>query len=891
MESTISNLKYGQVASNKDIVKRDIHFFIDSRLHHFKGSWFCELQTDELFCSDVIFAISDEFNIINGARCLIHPDDVQLINNYILAPLQKAEGHFTIRLITTYGKIVQLIVYNITKEDTKEGIVENIAEQSYRQYIIEKELIAIKERDELQLKTYSYSEKILSFGISYYNSSTHETYYTDGVFHIHGLPPQSLNPHFHTFSSFIHPDDKIAITHALEKSYELQVPVHVEYRILLKNSELRYISYSGRCFHNNKGELVICGIIEDTTERKLIDTEIENVRNDMELRDKMMRHSESMVKMANWYVNLLTRKIMYSDQIYKLYGLKAVGNPINVNALMHFVHPDDIALVTEANRKILYEHIAPDIEYRITTPEGRLKWLRQKGKTVINKFNELIMLGTIVDITEYKSNNLKINKLKEELDINKNSFKLMEEVCSSASWVWNLDTGNIKWSEGVYDLIGSKNKGMDITHRMFLNYVYPSDREKFTEQVNSILSDKKESEFQFRILRKGDTRYIHAHFQLDETNDKRIFLAILRDVTSFSELQKQLSDNEKMMETLNDTSTNQVIITDINNYIVKWNSICENEYGIKKEMAIGTNIFDIFPRLKTNEIIQNLQKVLNGEEIVLKEITSHISGNIQDVFMKPVRDENNNIKGALTIIRNVTKEYELKQQLTSRLHFIERLMESSVDRIIVLDKNMNYLLWNHKAEQYYGILKEQVIGKNILELFPGFIDDPSYSEFRNVLRGQTVHIPAIKNLENKKGYFETYLIPVKDNNGLVNAVLWIVHDLVGEYQLAQQQRKAIHILESINEAYLEIDYNGVIRYMNSKAEKFFDLRKAEMIGIDIFAALNTMLDKAFIGILKTTLNEKEDVRGEYFDKRSASQIYLSCTCTPDGVIVLFYEKF
>ena len=55
--------------------------------------------------------------------------------------------------------------------------------------------------------------------------------------------------------------------------------------------------------------------------------------------------------------------------------------------------------------------------------------------------------------------------------------------------------------------------------------------------------------------------------------------------------------------------------------------------------------------------------------------------------------------------------------IKERVGFIEKLVESSIDRIMVLDDNLNYIFWNRNCEQYYGIKKEDIIGKICFRVF------------------------------------------------------------------------------------------------------------------------------------------------------------------------------
>jgi PAS domain S-box-containing protein len=132
----------------------------------------------------------------------------------------------------------------------------------------------------------------------------------------------------------------------------------------------------------------------------------------------------------------------------------------------------------------------------------------------------------------------------------------------------------------------------------------------------------------------------------------------------------------------------------------------------------------------------------------------------------------------------VTQEHELQQQLKDRLNFIEKLVESSIDRIMVLDRHLNYILWNKNCENYYGIKKEDIIGKNVLELFPMFKIDPIYQDCKKALNGENIHIPAKKTNENE--YQESFLIPLKNEKAEVTGILWIIHDLSEILQAREQ---------------------------------------------------------------------------------------------------------
>jgi PAS domain S-box-containing protein len=105
---------------------------------------------------------------------------------------------------------------------------------------------------------------------------------------------------------------------------------------------------------------------------------------------------------------------------------------------------------------------------------------------------------------------------------------------------------------------------------------------------------------------------------------------------------------------------------------------------------------------------------------------------------------------------------------------------------------MNYLVWNKKAEEYFGLKREEVIGKNVLEVFPFVHNTPAYEHFRKVLKGESVQLAA-----GEGNGHEVYLLPVKNAKGEIHAILWIEHDLSKEMISEKQYREQVHLLEAV----------------------------------------------------------------------------------------------
>ncbi|HVG40597.1 MAG TPA: PAS domain S-box protein, partial [Chitinophagaceae bacterium] len=586
--------------------------------------------------------------------------------------------------------------------------------------------------------------------------------------------------------------------------------------------------------------------------------------------------------------NLLTRKIFYSDNVYRLYGLKPASLPVSLNIFLNYVHTDDRELVSEATRKILQEHAPPDIEYRIQRQDGKLRYIRQRGKLMLYADSEMVMLVTLQDITAETISKQKHTELKEFLSIQQFAYQQAEEMAGIGSWFWDLEGDKAIWSDSMYGLLGLKPTVMPLTLAVFKRYVYPDDHKLFSDHISQLQYDKKESRFQFRLLISGGVKYISASFKSMNHEGRELFFGTLQDVSQNNLLQQQLTQRVQLAESLSENIQDAVLITDEHNNIIFWNKRCDETYGLKKEQALHRNFFDVLPHFKEDSTIKHFQQVFKGIPVVEQAVSLPGIIGYHDLFMTPLKNEGGIVTGILHIRQDVTLQQTMQLHLTERLNFIEGLVEASIDRIIVIDRHMNYLYCNQRAADFYGMKKEDIVGKNILEVFPNAINDPTYEHFRTVFKGETVILPAIEGMSDEH-YYQVFLIPLKDASEVVSAVLWMHHDLSGEIKLQRQLKKADELLNSINEAYIELDHDGVFYYINNKAEEILNTPKEQMLEKNIWEVFPEYVDSESYKIINSVLTEKQTKGGEYYSAQTGQWMYMSAMPTTEGAIVLFYD--
>lgn len=148
------------------------------------------------------------------------------------------------------------------------------------------------------------------------------------------------------------------------------------------------------------------------------------------------------------------------------------------------------------------------------------------------------------------------------------------------------------------------------------------------------------------------------------------------------------------------------------------------------------------------------------------------------------------------------------KELKDRTAFADTLFNASVDVNVVYDKKLNFLAVNDAAKHVYGF-DDEVIGKNLLDIYPKAKGSKGYKDVLLALKGETIHNSVYKSAVTDI-YFENFLIPLK-KDGDIYAVLVIARDI------SQRIRSELE-LKQLNERL--VSQNTDLQSSNEDLESF-----------------------------------------------------------------------
>jgi len=159
------------------------------------------------------------------------------------------------------------------------------------------------------------------------------------------------------------------------------------------------------------------------------------------------------------------------------------------------------------------------------------------------------------------------------------------------------------------------------------------------------------------------------------------------------------------------------------------------------------------------------------------------------------------------------------------------ILESIRDGFMSIDCSWNFLYVNNEAEKIFMKKREQLLGRNLWDLFPEAIDTTIYNEFHRAKNEKKkVHFEHI-GLKTKKIY-DTIVYP--SEFGLSVYFLDIT-----ERKLAELEKDQLaSIVESSKDAIISASPDGIISSFNHGAELMLTYSASEMINRSILEIVN-----------------------------------------------------
>lgn len=172
----------------------------------------------------------------------------------------------------------------------------------------------------------------------------------------------------------------------------------------------------------------------------------------------------------------------------------------------------------------------------------------------INTNGKTSYIALIYDITAHK-------QAEDQLKISEERFQKSQTFANIGTWDWNIQSGELFWSERIPALFGHPDGKLETTYDNFLNAVHPDDRQQVIDAVNACVQNNFEYNIEHRcIWPDGSLHWLLERGDVirDETGQALHMLGVVSDITERKLLEDNIDQQKQLLTMLGSAMSHYV---------------------------------------------------------------------------------------------------------------------------------------------------------------------------------------------------------------------------------------------------------------------------------------------------------------------------------------------
>ncbi|MFO8058616.1 MAG: PAS domain S-box protein [bacterium] len=390
----------------------------------------------------------------------------------------------------------------------------------------------------------------------------------------------------------------------------------------------------------------------------------------------------------------------------------------------------------------------------------------------------------------------------------------------------------------------------------------PESRELLMDRHRQWLQGEKPDPVTFKIIRKdGEARYVGTMSSTIFLEGHSYRLISFVDVSGREEVEQALRESEEKYRLLAENSLDVI-----------WSSSFEGGF---KNVYVSPSIETMRGYTPEEHLTQPLEEILAPEsyqrvmQTIIERFRKEEAGEPAEDFLKmeleyirrdkstfwaevlinTVRDEQGRLSGITGISRDITERREAEERIRELSQFQEKVIDSAMVWLNVLDTEANVVLWNRAAEMISGYSKEEVIGHD--KIWEWLYPDPEYrrqitDKAKDIIEaGQVVEDfeTVIRRKDGEKRIISWNSRNLTDKNKNPTGSIAMGRDITerkrAQQALKESEKKYRMLFEDSPQANILVGTDGVINDINEHARQISGLEREEIVGrhfsdLDIF---------------------------------------------------------
>jgi len=256
-------------------------------------------------------------------------------------------------------------------------------------------------------------------------------------------------------------------------------------------------------------------------------------------------------------------------------------------------------------------------------------------------------------------------------------LRMAQQIAGIGSFEWTIETNVNRWTREVEAMHGLPPGGFAGTREAWEELLHPDDRNEVLKLVAASFETGAPVQGEWRVVwPDGSVHWIAGKWQVirDQSEKPLRITGACLDVTD----RKRAEEASLQLAAIVQSAADAIVGKDLNGIITSWNQAAENIFGYRAEEIVGRSILLIIPPELHDEERRILAKIRAGERIEhFETVRLRKDGTRLNVALtiSPVKDQTGKIVGAAKIVRDITQQKELEENLqtTEKLAAVGRL--------------------------------------------------------------------------------------------------------------------------------------------------------------------------------------------------------------------------
>ncbi|MBP9163475.1 MAG: PAS domain-containing protein [Leptospiraceae bacterium] len=432
-------------------------------------------------------------NAVRSYGSLVHPDDQDWTAREVTRCIdQNITWDFEYRTLHQDGSVLWFYEKGLAIRNEKNEVV------YLDGFILD---VTNRKRAELELeKTKNFlaqTNQVARVGGWEFNNLTGEITWSDTICEIHEVP-HGYVPIFDEMANFYTPESWTQLEKAIQQIQISGTPYDLELQIKTAKSRLLWVRAIGNAEFEDGKCIRMFGVLQD------IDTDKKN-RLRIQKSEEALKNAQQIAKMGSWELDFLTNEIVWTEELYKMYGFDPKLPPPPYTEHMKLFTTESWELLSKSLEQTREKGIPYELELRTIRKDKTNGWMWVRGEAIFDNRDQIIGLrGAAQDISDRKE----VEELAHQTALR---LDLATKAASIGVWDYNIVENKLVWDDQMYVLFGINQNAFSGIYEAWRSSLHPEDRERSEREVELAIKGEKEFNTEFRIVWPDNSvRHIRA---------------------------------------------------------------------------------------------------------------------------------------------------------------------------------------------------------------------------------------------------------------------------------------------------------------------------------------------------------------------------------------------